>query len=32
LGGRPAIGHFCFFKDSLRDTLWAETADWLAKI
>jgi len=30
--GRPAIGHFGFFKDGLRDTLWAETADWLAKI
>lgn len=27
--GRPSIGHFGFFKDALRETLWAESADWI---
>lgn len=27
--GARAIGHLGFFRDSLRDTLWAETADWI---
>ena len=27
--GVNAIGHAGFFRDSLRDTLWKETADWL---
>jgi predicted alpha/beta hydrolase len=25
----PAIGHFGFFRESFRDTLWREAADWL---
>ncbi|MCP3139858.1 alpha/beta hydrolase family protein [Pyxidicoccus xibeiensis] len=27
--GQP-IGHFGFFRESFRDTLWADAADWLA--
>jgi predicted alpha/beta hydrolase len=28
-GGKP-IGHFGYFRDRFRDTLWRETAEWLA--
>jgi predicted alpha/beta hydrolase len=27
--GAPAIGHFGFFRERFRDTLWRESADWL---
>jgi predicted alpha/beta hydrolase len=27
--GARAIGHLGFFRESLRDTLWKETADWI---
>ena len=27
--GVKSIGHLGFFKDTLRDTLWRETADWI---
>ncbi|HYC03384.1 MAG TPA: alpha/beta fold hydrolase [Azospirillaceae bacterium] len=27
--GAPSIGHFGFFRDRFRDTLWREAADWL---
>ncbi len=30
--GHKAIGHFGFFKEALRDSLWRETADWMAGI
>ena len=28
-GGAKAIGHFGFFKDKFRDTLWPQARDWL---
>ncbi len=28
--GQQGVGHFGFFKAPLRESLWAETADWLA--
>jgi predicted alpha/beta hydrolase len=28
--GVKAIGHLGFFREALRDTLWRETADWIA--
>jgi len=27
--GAGAIGHFGFFRERFRDTLWREAADWL---
>ena len=30
--GVKSIGHFGFFKEELRDTLWKETADWLGAL
>jgi predicted alpha/beta hydrolase len=27
--GAPAIGHFGFFREGFRDSLWREAADWL---
>ena len=27
--GAKSIGHFGFFRESFRDTLWREAADWL---
>ena len=29
--GAKRIGHFGFFRDRFRDTLWREAADWLAR-
>lgn len=29
--GAEAIGHFGFFRERFRDTLWREAADWLAR-
>lgn len=28
--GRDRIGHFLFFREEMRDTLWTESAEWLA--
>jgi len=28
--GVPEIGHFGFFRERFRDSLWREAADWLA--
>ena len=30
--GVKAIGHAGYFKEGLRDTLWAETAAWISKV
>ncbi|MFL6259471.1 MAG: hypothetical protein ACJ76Y_07150 [Thermoanaerobaculia bacterium] len=27
--GAPAIGHFGFFRERFRDTLWRESSGWL---
>ncbi len=29
--GAPHIGHFGFFREQFRDTLWRESADWLER-
>jgi predicted alpha/beta hydrolase len=29
--GAPAIGHFGFFRERFRDTLWRESAGWLGR-
>ena len=28
-GAVQALGHFGFFRERFRDSLWRETADWL---
>jgi len=30
--GVPTIGHFGFFREKFADTLWVESADWLAQV
>jgi predicted alpha/beta hydrolase len=30
--GAPALGHFGFFRERFRDSLWREAADWLETI
>jgi predicted alpha/beta hydrolase len=30
--GVRAIGHLGFFREALRDTLWAETAEWIGRV
>jgi predicted alpha/beta hydrolase len=27
--GASALGHFAFFRERFRDTLWREAVDWL---
>jgi len=29
--GAQSVGHFGFFRERFRDSLWRETADWLER-